>query len=140
MRKNLVVCLLLLSGCSVLKQNIAQQTFHSTCFLYGNPDLEVSFFEDHSFVYKMPYVDEITGSWEIRKDTVFLYSDKFVLEDPSLLVDFLNDIPEGFRSPSEYNKYTNLEDYDAFLIRGRKLYPIMKEGITEPCYLQREEK
>lgn len=103
-------------------------TYKSTCVLYGYPDLIVSFNFDSTFIYQMPYVKKITGSWVVKGDTLILYSDKFPVHPPS----------ESFPA-DEYNKYTNLYGKkDAYLVKGKKLYAINKEGLMKSCYLKKQ--
>jgi len=103
-------------------------TYKSTCVLYGFPDLVVNFNPDSTFVYKMPYVEEIAGTWVVRQDTLILHSDKFPTQPPS-----------ESAPANKYNKYTDLEgNKDAYLVKAKKLYPINKEGWTKSCYLKRQ--
>ena len=41
------------------------------------PLLVAEFKSDSTFVYKKPYLEKFGGTWEVKNDTVFLYSDKF---------------------------------------------------------------
>lgn len=120
-------CVLLCSSCSVIRPVKIAGKYNSTCLLYGYPDLEVSINSNCTFIYKMPYVEDIAGTWIARKDTLILYSDKFT-----------NDPPSESAPAYKYNKYTDLEGKDAFIVKGRKLYPINQDGYTKGCYLQKE--
>jgi hypothetical protein len=42
------------------------------------PLLVAEFKSDSTFVYKKPYLEKFGGTWEVKNDTVFLYSDTLV--------------------------------------------------------------
>lgn len=119
---------LLCIRCSIIKPTRIEGTYKSSCVLYGSPDLIVNFKQGGNFVYKMPYVEEIIGTWVVRRDTLILYSDEFS-----------NQLPSESTPANKYNKYTDLEGKkDAYLVKGEKLYPINKAGHTKSCYLKRQ--
>ena len=101
--------------------------YKSSCVLHGFPDLIVNFNSDSTFIYTMPYVEEIAGTWVVKRDTLILCSDKFSNQPPS------ESLPAY-----KYNKYTDLEGKkDAYLVRRKKLSPINKEGHNQSCYLKK---
>jgi hypothetical protein len=75
----------------------------------------------------MAYADGATGAWRIEGDTVILWSPDFSIVLDSVL------LPYGPRRWPNLNKYTDATDdnRDRYLVRGNKLYPIMKDGINE---------
>ena len=75
----------------------------------------------------MAYADGATGAWRIEGDTVILWSPDFSIVLDSVL------LPYGPRCWPNLNKYTDATDdnRDRYLVRGNKLYPIMKDGINE---------
>jgi len=127
-RISILSCILICASCCVMCSMKVVGTYKSTCVLYGYPDLVVTFNFDGTFVYKMRYVEEIFGTWVIKRDTLILYSERFT------------DQPPSESAPADkYNKYTDLEGKkDAYLVKGKKLYPINKEGHTKGCYLKKQ--
>ena len=124
-RVHLLVFVLFCTSCNSMK---ILGTYNSTCILYGYPSLVVKFNSDSTFTYKMPYVEEISGVWSVKNDTLLLHSDKFS-----------NLPPSEVKPADEYNKYTNLDGkIDAYLVKGNKLYTINKEGYTKNCYLKKQ--
>jgi hypothetical protein len=122
-----LLCILLFTSCSIVKPIKIAGIYNSSCKLYGKPDLEVKFNSDSTFVYKRPHLEEnITGEWVIKRDTLMLYSDKFINQSKDELA-------------PKY-KYTELEGKDAYLVKGKKLLVITKTGFRKDCYLQKEEK
>lgn len=110
-------------GCSIIKPTKIVGTYKSTCVLYTEPKVVVTFNPDNSFVYNLPFKEQATGSWYLNGDTLFLHSEKFQTTDQL--------------APSY--KYTDLEGKkDAYVIKGEKLYAINKEGITKSCYLKKQ--
>ncbi|GAB4347145.1 MAG: hypothetical protein OHK0038_27160 [Flammeovirgaceae bacterium] len=86
--------------------------------------LEISLRNDSSFQYFFAYHEisdeEIKGKWKINKDTLILFSNKFLEKREEL---------------SPIVKNTNIDSLDKYLIRGKKLYAINKEGVKKYCYL-----
>jgi hypothetical protein len=98
-------------------------TYKSTCVLYTEPSVIITFNEDKSFIYDLPLGERATGSWHLNADTLVLQSEKFQTT---------NQLAPTY-------KYTDLDgDMDAYLVKGNKLYPINKEGYTKSCYLKKE--
>lgn len=119
-------CVLWFSCCSIIKPPKVVGTYKSTCTLYGFPDLIVIFNSDSTFVYKMPYVEEFTGTWVLERDRLILYSSKFSTQSPSE------------STPAyKYNKYTELEGKDVYLVRGKRLLVVTNAGFSKNCYLQK---
>lgn len=77
----------------------------------------------------MPYVKEISGTWILKGDTLTLYSAKFPV---------LNQQPSELYPADEYNKYTEIEGSDIYLIKGKKLLIMTKIGHRKDCFLQRQ--
>ena len=117
-----MICILLCASCSTSRQPKIVGTYTTNCVIYDMfPLLVAEFKSDSTFVYKKPYLEKFGGTWEVKNDTVFLYSDKF------------RDQIEKELTPV-YN-YTDLKGKkDAFLIRGKKLFPITS-GPKSKCAL-----
>lgn len=123
----IISCILLYVSCSVIKPIKIAGIYKSSCKLYGKPEIEVSLNLDSTFAYKRPYLEEeITGKWMVKKDTLILYSDKFINRSTDELT-------------PKY-KYTELEGKDAYLVKGKKLLVVTKTGFSKNCYLQKENK
>jgi len=123
-----LLCILLCTCCSTMRPSKIIGTYKSTCVLYGFPDLVVNLVSDSTFIYKMPYVEDIIGTWILKRDTLILYSDKFPTQP------LREDTPAY-----KYNKYTDSEgNKDAYLVKGRKLYPVSRQRLVKSCYLQKE--
>ena len=96
--------------------------YKSKCYLYGESELILTLKEDKTFNYKFRYYDEIIyGNWLIKKDTLILKSDKF----EQILDSFTPKI-----------KNTDIDNLDIYLIRGKKLLIVNKDGETNNCYLK----
>jgi hypothetical protein len=53
-------------------------TYKSTCILQLRPEVVLALNPDSSFSYQFAYLDkQITGSWVLNKDTIFLFSEYF---------------------------------------------------------------
>ena len=121
---DILVFLVVFSACT-FRFDKTESTFSSTCILYGSPDLVITLYSNGRFEYKMPYVEDINGSWTQIKDTLVLTSERFSAVNPS-----------EAKPANIYNKYTDLEgDKDQFLIKGKKLYAINKNGVSKKCEL-----
>ena len=145
MKSFLVIFLVLLCGaCHVVRPSRLVGTYGSRCVVYDCvSDLIVQFNPDSTFVYYMYLVDEIKGKWHICNDTVILYSNKFPPPgrkfpdhlDSVVLAKILDSSDTTYLPVGEYNKYTDLDNRDAFLIKGKKLYAINKLGMRKSCPL-----
>lgn len=80
-----------------------------------------------AFCTKWPMLTELQVLGESEGDTVILWSPDFSIVLDSVL------LPYGPRCWPNLNKYTDATDdnRDRYLVRGNKLYPIMKDGINE---------
>ena len=117
-----LTCILLCASCSTSRQPKIVGTYTTNCVIYDMfPLLVAEFKSDSTFAYKRPCLEKFGGTWKVKNDTVFLYSDKF------------RDQIEKELTPM-YN-YTDLKGKkDAFLIRGKKLFPITS-GPKSKCAL-----
>lgn len=115
--------MLFLCGCNVTRNINFSGHYVSYCRNLGFPELTVTFYKNHTFLYKHAHsTDRILGEWEIKNDTLFLYSKIFEIK-------------------TEFNgKYTEMENMDVYLIRGKYLYPYTKKGFTKDCPLIRVNK
>lgn len=119
----LLIGALFFVGCSTIKPTKIVGTYKSTCVLYTEPEVIATFNSDNSFIYNLPFKEQATGKWFLNGDTLVLHSEKFQTKDPL--------------APSY--KCTDLEgNRDAYLVKGKKLYPINKEGHTRKCYFKRQ--
>jgi hypothetical protein len=120
MKQSLIIALpFLMYGCQSSKIKISN--YNSTCWLHTQTDVILKIYENDIFEYSFAYSDEkIIGNWSVKDDTLILFSDKFLekREDLSPIV-----------------KNTNFDGLDKYLIRGKKLYAINKEGVEKHCYL-----
>lgn len=124
----ILFCALFCASCSVTHPNKIVGSYKSYCVLYGYPSLIAEFNIDSTFIYKKPYLDEFSGTWTIKNDTLILYSNKFNTQ-----------LTDSSKLTPKYN-YTDLEGRDAFLIRGRKLFSITKNGYSRDCFLSKVKK
>jgi hypothetical protein len=145
MKKLFIISLLLiishsLIGCGMMRRGNVSGKYVSVCKNLGFPELVVEFNEDHSFIYKHSHnPDLITGKWTIIKDTLFLSSKNFEAEISSIggLVDYVITNNDSTDVPCVYNgQYTSAKDQDIYLIKGKKLYPMSKEGFSKNCVLR----
>lgn len=117
-RKYLFLTLFILISC---KPNV-NPLYKSTCILYGESELFLTLEKDNTFIYKFRYNDEIiNGYWSVNKDTLILKSDRF----EQVLDSFTPKI-----------KNSDIDKLDKYLIRGKKLFLINKDGYTKKCYLK----
>ena len=131
--KRLIILLIglffIVSCCSVRPGKLTGKWFRSTTCVDDarTPGLYVYFYPDGGFLYQMAYADGATGAWRIEGDTDILCS-----PDISIVLDSVL-LPYGPRCWPNLNKYTDATDdnRDRYLVRGNKLYPIMKDGINE---------
>jgi hypothetical protein len=86
--------------------------------------LRIDFNSDGTFTHKNLFAEKFSGTWEINKDTLILYSDKYMPQPP-----------DSFLGIAPRYKHTELEGRDAYLIRGKKLFCVTKTGFTKDCYL-----
>lgn len=140
--KQLIILLsgiIFIASCgSVRPGKLAGRSYRSECSLLGFNLLYVEFHSNGMFLYKISYRYDVTGHWRISGDTVILSSPKFYYDKG----EGLDSILRAARFPWEYtNKYTDFDDnIDGYLIKGSKLYPIMKSGISEGCPLIKNSK
>ena len=80
-----------------------------------------------AFCTKWPMLTELQVLGESKAILLFLWSPDFSIVLDSVL------LPYGPRRWPNLNKYTDATDdnRDRYLVRGNKLYPIMKDGINE---------
>lgn len=125
--KCIIFCFtLVLISCSPLSNKQIAGKYISYCILYNQPSLQITLKKDSTFYYKRPLVNqEITGYWTTTKDTVFLKSEVFETS-------YVNSQSE--LSPKLKN--TDLENRDAYLRKGKKLFAINKSGVDKECYLE----
>ena len=116
----LVFLMLLSCGCSVTKNVNFSGRYVSYCQNLGFPELVADFNKDHTFQYRHAHdPDTILGKWEIKNDTLFLFSKMFKIK-------------------TAYNgQYTEMDNMDIYLIRGKYLYSLTKIGFTKDCPLIR---
>ena len=121
----LFVMIFLLSNCKI---NYSGR-YISRCWIQTRTELFFDVKNDSTFQYFFAYHEisdeEIKGKWEINKDTLILFSPKFLEKRDTL---------------SPIVKNTDLDSLDQYLIRGRKLYPINKIGVKKTCYLVKAKK
>ena len=138
----IVVFLMLLScSCSVTKNVNFSGRHVSFCHNLGFPELVADFNKDYTFQYKYVHdPDTISGKWEVKNDTLFLFSKTFEKKTVSLtkLVDFIVATPDSTDEPEVNNgQYTEIDNMDVYLIRGKYLYRLTKTGFTKDCPLIR---
>lgn len=100
-------------------------TYESVCVINDNtPMLALHIRPDHVFSYRIAYVnDSIGGNWSVSKDTLILQSTYFKKQVEPL---------------TPIRKYTDIPgDRDVYLIRGKRLYAVMRNGLRRNCYLIR---
>ena len=125
MKQIILYCVLLLcTGCSILRPNKIVGTYFSHCRPYGLPELRIDFNSDGTFTHKNLFGEKFFVTWEVNKDTLILYSDKYMPQPP-----------DSFLGIAPRYKHTELEGRDAYLIRGKKLFCVTKTGFTKDCYL-----
>ncbi|TAF68318.1 MAG: hypothetical protein EAZ55_00105, partial [Cytophagales bacterium] len=113
----LVFTPIIITSCQTAK--LRQGNYISTCLIYGKPEAELIIGTNNYFRYNFAYGSEnIEGNWKILDNTLILYSDKFTEERDTYYI----------------IKYTNLDSLDKYLIRGKRLYVINKEGVQKYCY------
>ena len=114
----IIVFLIVISACSPLKKLKEPVAYKSTDFidLTGVYALEAVFYPDHTFEYIIQGQKyDISGNWELKRDTVYLYSNKF----------FEESIFGGYQ-----NKFTLAPaGKDIYLIKGKYLYEIIPEKV-----------
>lgn len=114
---------ILLYGCNVTKNINFSGHYVSYCRNLGFPELVADFNKDSTFLYKHSHSPNvISGKWEVKNDTLFLFSKIFEIK-------------------TEYNgQYTEKDNVDVYLIRGKYLYRFTKTGFTKDCPLIRVKK
>jgi hypothetical protein len=98
-------------------------SYKSTCFIQAHPNVVLRITADSSFEYNFAYLNEkINGKWNLKSDTLYLYSDAFSrVENIGL---------------SPRRKHTHLPDFDAYLVKGKKLFILSRDQVEEKnCYL-----
>lgn len=137
---------ILLCGCNVTKNMNFSGHYVSHCHVLGFPELVADFNKDSTFYYKHSHSpDVIVGKWEIKDDTLFLFSDIFEKRTVSLsneLADITDANPVTKDLLEAYNngQYTEADKVDMYLIRGKRLYKFTKTGFTKDCPLIRVKK
>jgi hypothetical protein len=118
----LAVCLF---SCA-LPKNIGG-TYQAYCTLYHLPEAQVILNENKTFLYKFIYnEDKIEGTWTINSDSLILKSAYFLVKVDSM---------------SPIRKLTDLsKSKDVFLVKGKKLLPVMKKGLEKTCVLTKTKK
>ena len=96
--------------------------YSSECRLYTRSEIKLHIKPDSTFQYYFAYNEEvISGKWEIKKDTLFLYSKKFSEKREQL-------------SPAIKN--SDIKGKDAYIVKGRTLKIINQSGVSENCPLK----
>ena len=96
--------------------------YKSKCYLYGESELILTLREDKTFNYEFRYYDEvIKGNWLVKKDTLILKSDRF---------------EQTLDSFNPKIKNSDIDKLDKYLIKGKKLFILNKDGETNKCYLK----
>lgn len=115
-----ILMLILSAACSSV-QNITG-TYQNYCRLYNQPRHTLILRADKTFLYNFPYVeDKIEGSWAIDRDSLILKSDYFLKEsEPNTPIRKYTDIPNG---------------KDVYIVKGKRLYAVMKNGVEKTCYM-----
>ncbi len=125
MRTILFLSIILLSGCTFRANKIIGQ-YWGSCYINTAPNVILTIDSSRKFSYHLAYLnDKIEGNWQIKKDTLFLFSSWFK-EKP---VDLLEPI----------HKITDLKEMDAFIIKKNRLYVISLHGVTKDCYLKKQQ-
>lgn len=87
----------------------------------------------------------ILGKWEIKNDTLFLFSKIFEKKTVSLSDELTNilvaklgakDLVEAYNN----GQYTQADSMDMYLIQDKYLYRFTKTGFTKDCPLIRSNK
>lgn len=140
----LFICLSF-GGCATVNLNRLTGSYLSRCF---GPQIDVATFtitlnEDHTFGYSFVAPDEpyLIGRWEIKRDTLILYSPDFEREIISMeeFWKLLEEEPDRDDFPPlENGQYTDQIKRDVYLLRGRRLSPLMRleeNKAKESCTL-----
>lgn len=127
-------------SCSITKNIKTTKRYVSICDMTGFPILTSYFYANHTFLYDYGFTDEfnITGKWEIKKDSLFLYSKIFEGETISFdeWLEFMRLNPDSISSSKRINRqYTKAKNKDCYIIRGIYLYPLSRDGHTKQCCL-----
>lgn len=121
MKKNITVFCLLGIFSSCASNSMKFGVYSSKCRLYDTNALKLHIKTDYTFQYFFAYNDEvITGKWEVKKDTLFLFSEKFLEKREPL-------------SPTIKN--SDLEGNDVYIMKGRTLKLVKLSGVSEDCPL-----
>jgi hypothetical protein len=135
----ILATIIFLGGCIATKNRYIFGNYKSSCYNLGFPELEAVFNIDSTFQYRYAHdTDFIFGRWKISNDTLFLHSEMFEKEIISLdsFVNLIVDNPESEDLPEVFNgKFTEIKNMDAYLIRGKRLYRLTKNGYTKDCHL-----
>lgn len=142
MKKILIVSLiasLFLGGCGITQNKRLPGHYTSSCYNLGFPELEVNLYCDYTFKYKYAHDPEIIlGKWEIKTDTLLLFSEIFERKTVSIgeFSDFIIANSDSLDCPYMTNgQYTQMDHMDAYLVKGHKLYRLTKRGHIKNCYL-----
>ncbi|MEV4883274.1 hypothetical protein MRBLMN1_001759 [Chitinophaga ginsengisegetis] len=111
-----------LSGCAVRTNKIIG-SYRSSCYINLYPNVILKIDSSHAFSYKLAYLDDkIEGSWIVRRDTLFLFSEWFNKK----IIDPWEPI----------HKLTDQEGMDTYIIKKNGLYMLLREGINKDCFLK----
>ncbi|TWF32860.1 hypothetical protein FHW36_113115 [Chitinophaga polysaccharea] len=123
--KLLAIFLILLSSGCALRANKVIGNYKSSCYINLYPNVILTIDSFHTFSYKLAYLDDkIEGTWVVRKDTLFLFSEWFNKKTTD-------------RWEPIY-KISDLDGMDAYLIKKNGLYMLSRKGVNKDCLLNRQ--
>jgi hypothetical protein len=110
----------ILCGCA--SSSIKHGLYKSKCQLYDLSALKLNIKPDQTFQYYFASNDDtIIGTWQVKQDTLFLISNKFLEKREPLTPKIKN---------------SDLVNIDAYIIKGKVLKLINSVGVTDDCSLK----
>ncbi|MCO6161326.1 hypothetical protein [Flavobacterium sp. NRK F7] len=120
MRNSILFFLVLVSCKPTLKRN-----YESNCILYGKPEYILYIEKNNQFRIISFMNDTIEGEWSLNRNKLTLKSDSFIdSESFNIQTDsiFFN------------SKYTSNDGYEEYVLKNKKLFLILKEGVYDKCF------
>ena len=109
-------------GTSCRTTKVHYGTYASTCFIQTETDLLLILNYDKTFQYKFAHSSNtIAGTWSAHRDTLIMMSNQFKKSDDVML-------PKV--------KKSDFDEKDIYIIKGKTLYTINKNGISKDCVMK----